>query len=246
MGAWVVISIVAWLLLAVVGWWAQRTSPRPDLATGLVALAARLYCRVVHGLRVDGTAYRDAALRANADGRAIVIVANHAAGIDPFLVQSAIPKFVRWVVGMDTVVPAAEPFVNFADPVKMHGKGNEMLGVREALRHLAAGGILGLFPEGRIARAEKAVTPFQPGIGLMIGKSRALVLPAVITGVPIRNVAYSSFFAFSRSRVAWQEPIDYASLGTKSGDIAPDLQRRFVTWLGPGASVITPVSATPK
>ncbi len=149
MPIWVVIALGVWLLLAVIGWWAQKTSPRPDMATALLALAFRIYCRWFHGLTVEGQANIAAALAANAAGRPVVIVGNHAAGIDPFLVQSTFPRFIRWVVGMDTVVPAVEGFVRFANPVVIKGGGgSEMPGVREAIRFLAQGGILASSPRG--------------------------------------------------------------------------------------------------
>lgn len=245
MGAWVVAIVVLWLALMVIGWWAERTSPRGDLATGLLALLVRVYCRLFHGLRVEGGQWARLALEARSHGRPVVIVANHAAGIDPFLVQSGFPTFIRWVVGMDTIVASVNGFIRFADPVCMKGGGgSEMAGVREALRHLASGGILGIFPEGRIVREAGAITPFQPGIGLIIGKSKALVLPAVITGVPIRDVAYTSFFVPSRSKVTWHAPIDFAAEGVKSGLIAGVLEAKFAQWLG--ARVIKPIDARAK
>lgn len=246
--SWLLAAAAFWLALAVIGWWAERTppSPRPDIATGLAAWLIRTYLRLVHGMKVEGKEHLAAAIELHRAGRGLVVTANHAAGIDPLLVQSAVPFFVRWLAAADTVSPTVQPFVEFAEVIFVNSAGeggNELHGVRQAIRYLQGDpsnrltkgkpGVLGLFPEGRIARRPGVITPFQPGIGLMIGKSRALVLPIVIKGVPIRDNTYQSFIVPSRSTVTFMAPIDYSAMGVKSGAIAGELQGRYAEWVGP-------------
>lgn len=262
---WTALAAAFWLLLAVVGWWADQSppSPRPDLSTGLAALLIRMYLRVVHRLNVEGGENLAAVVailegsgggkggrggRGGSTPRGLVVTANHAAGIDPLLVQSSVPFFIRWLVAAETVAPTVLPFVEFADVIfltgakEQSGRG-ELTGVREAVRHVQQGGVIGIFPEGRIARRAGVITPFQPGVGLIIAKSRGVVLPAVLSGVPIRDNTYRAFFVRSRARVTFMPPIDYQALGVKAGGIVPDLQSRYEKWVGP---VVPPVGRARK
>jgi 1-acyl-sn-glycerol-3-phosphate acyltransferase len=52
--------------------------------------------------------------------------------------------------------------------------------IREALASLAAGQVLGMFPEGH--RSRGALLPAQPGIALLVQRSGAPVWPVAITG----------------------------------------------------------------
>lgn len=232
--------IFFWLALAVIGWRAEGGGgapppPRPDLSTALAAWLVRLYLRTVHRLTVEGVEHAAAVVSC---GRGVIVTANHAAGIDPLMVQAGLPFFVRWLVAGETVAPTVLPFVEFAGVIfltgskEQSGRG-ELTGVREAVRHVQSGGAIGIFPEGRIARRPGVITPFQPGVGLIIGRSRGVVLPAVLSGVPVHDSAYRAFFVRSRAKVAFMPPIDYRALGVKAGEIVPDLQSRYEEWVGP-------------
>jgi 1-acyl-sn-glycerol-3-phosphate acyltransferase len=259
---WIGLGLAFWLFLAVVGALAERSppSPRPDISTGLAALLIRVYLRVWHGMRVEGQENLAAAVAVlngeRGKARGLVVTANHTAGIDPLLVQSAAPFFIRWMAAADTVSPTIQPFVEFADVVFVNSAGeggSELTGVRDAIRYVQGDpghsythgkpGVLGLFPEGRIARRRGVITPFQPGIGLIIARSKGVVLPVVLRGVPVRDNTYRSFFVPSRSRVVFMPPIDYVALGTKAGAIVGDLQGRYEKWVGP---VAPPLGRTKK
>lgn len=279
---WLIVAAAVWLLLAAIGALAERrsgdggrgpdgvASPRPDLSTALAALLIAVYLRLVHRMRIEGVEHLAAAVGAlegegGKKARGLVVTANHAAGIDPLLVQSAVGGsfFIRWLAAADTVSPLVQPFVEFADVIFLKSSGGggvgggngggELAGVREAIRYVQGDpthtlmqgrpGVIGLFPEGRIARRSGVITPFQPGIGLIIARSRGLVLPVVLRGVPVRDNTYRSFFVLSRATVEFKAPIDYAALGVKAGDITAELQGGYEKWVGP---VVAPMGRTNK
>lgn len=238
-------------MLALAGWLAERPgfSPRPDLSTGLAALIIKVYLTVVHRMKVEGLEHLGAAVRMKREGggrgggRGLIVTANHAAGIDPLLVQIAVGEsggdgnvYIRWLAAADTVASTVRPFVEFAEVIFLTSAGdggNELAGVREVVRHVQHGGTVGLFPEGRIARRRGVITPFQPGVGLMVARSKGIVLPVVLRGVPVFDNTYRSFFTFSRSSVVFMPPIDYAASGLKPSAIVSDLQSRYEGWVGP-------------
>nr|MCU0688622.1 hypothetical protein [Phycisphaerales bacterium] len=117
----------------------------------------------------------------------------------------------------------------------------DLAGLREALRHVQSGAILGIFPEGRLCRHRGQIYPFAPGVGLLIAKSRAIVLPAVLREAPVCEHAYSSLIRPSRSVIEFMEPIDLfapqpsggPAVPIKAGAIAKHLEEQYVRWVGP-------------
>jgi hypothetical protein len=58
--------------------------------------------------------------------------------------------------------------------------------------------VIGVFPEGRLERPERHLLPFLPGLGVMIKRTRASVLPIVIEGTPQTETAWASVLASQR------------------------------------------------
>ncbi len=74
--------------------------------------------------------------------------------------------------------------------------------------------------------------PFIPGVGLIIAKTGAPVLPLVIEGAPYAATAWGSLFKPSRTRVRVMPLISYPKEGMKPEQIARDLERRYAEWTG--------------
>ena len=105
-------------------------------------------------------------------------------------------------------------------------------GLRVAIRHLKDGGVIGIFPEGGLERPSGQIMPFQEGVGMLIRKTNALVLPVTIDGTPQYDPAWASLWRASESVIHFREPIDYAELDVPTAEIAADLRRRFLVWTG--------------
>lgn len=240
----VVILVLLWLLLIVVAAAAQRVDNRPDVpGAGLVEVLNRVYARVFHGLRVSGREHMDAALAMRSvpgqTVRPMVVISNHKAGVDGLLVSAAVPFFIRWVMAADMKAPGLEPAYKFAGLIfvsREDAANKDLAGVREALRHLSAGHILGLFPEGRLCRHRGEIYPFQGGVGMLISRSRAIVLPMVLRESPVCQHAYSSLVMPSKSHIEVMPPVDFFAPGVpamKGGEIAKRLEEMYVQWVGP-------------
>lgn len=237
LSAWpsiVILGVAGWALFVPVAHLLLR-NPRGDVASGFAWWGIRLYARVVHGLRIEGRV--NAPRQPRPAGRPIIVAANHTAGIDPLLISAAVPIFVRFVMASDMRLPALAPLWEFAEVIFVdRGGRTEIAGMRQAIAHLKSGGTLGLFPEGRLARTPGALHPFMPGLGVLVAKTDALVLPVVITGTPLRDSAWASLWSPSRSRVRIMPMVDYR--GTPSPQVAADLHARFQRWLaGDGGAV---------
>lgn len=220
---WLIVAVVLWLCWA---WVAHRLvdNPRGDVETGLIWPFVMVYVRRVHRLRVLGAEHIP-------DGRhagPLLIVANHTAGVDPLLVQSACPFFVRWMMADDMQINGLNWFWRWVQVIGVDRNGREIAAAREAIRHLQDGGVIGIFPEGTLERPARHILPFLPGVGLIVHKSGARVQPVIIDGTPRVDPAWSSLWRTSRASVRFLPPVDYTQTNLRPAAIAADLRQRFV------------------
>lgn len=229
--AWVLLAISTWLAVAAWARWIMAASIRPGvLEATLVWRMYQLYARLIHGLRINGLA--NIPQPGDQPLGPLIVIANHTAGVDPILIQAALPFEPRWMMASDMRVPALDAMWEFGRIIFVDRRGNDTAALRESLRHLAAGGVLGVFPEGHIERPARHILPFQPGIGLLVSRSKARVLPIVVDGTPICDPAWGSLVKTSRSRVRILPVIDYTHAGLGPAEITQDLRRRFVEATG--------------
>ncbi len=214
--------VVLWLLWALATHFAS-TAPRGDVVTFLATLCTKAYVRVVHNLRVEGLEHVPAT---HQPGK-LVVVANHTAGVDPLLVQAACPFFIRWMMARDMRLPAMELFWQWAEIISVDRSQREISGARTAIRHLEDGGVIGIFPEGMLARPPQQIMPFVAGVGLIVHRAQAPVLPVIIDGTPQVDPAWSSLWRTSRSTIRFMPIIEYDFSEMRPTAIAADLRQRF-------------------
>lgn len=225
--AWIALAFVAWTLWAILCAWLE-SGPRPSLVGGVVYHGLGLYARLTHRLRVEG---RDLLPPPDAAGP-LVVVCNHTAGIDPVLVQVSCPFEIRWVMALDMRAPRLSFVWDWLAVIFVDRAGRDAAGAREAVRHLRSGGVLGIFPEGRIERPQRQLLPFQAGVGMIIRRSGADALLVSIEGTPTTPTAWGSLWLTSRARVRFLERVSYADTRLGPAEIAEDLRRRFAERTG--------------
>jgi 1-acyl-sn-glycerol-3-phosphate acyltransferase len=219
----VVGSLVAW------AWACQRLlqNPRGDFTAGMIWHGMRWYSKTVHRLRIEGITNRPQ----DRHPGPLIIVCNHTAGIDPILVQSACPFEIRFVMAKDMRHPLLEWFWQIANVIFVDRETRDAMGAREAIRHVRSGGVLGIFPEGGLERPPRTILPFQAGVGLIIKRTEAPVLPVVVRDTPVADQAWGSMIVRSRSVVSFQPLIQYSKSDSADG-IADDLRARYQHWTG--------------
>lgn len=221
-------ALFALIVLVGLGLFARAVcdNPRNDPSTGMLAAILRLYTRLMHRVRYEGLGLIPPA------GSPTLFVCNHTAGIDPLLVHLVAGHDIRWMMARDMRTSRLETFWNWMRIIDVDRIAGDPAAARQALRELAQGGTVGIFPEGGLERPARQLIPFEPGVGLIIKKSRATVVPVVIDGTPQVDPAFASLWHPSRSRVTFHEPIDYGGSGLGAKDIAQDLFERFRNWTG--------------
>ncbi len=212
-------------------WTIRRTPARTPARTPhdvVLHVCGRIYARFLHRLSIRGREH----IPSGRTPGAMIVIANHTAGVDPILIAAACPFPIRWMMAEDMRVKKLEWLWRWQQVIFVSRSGRDRSAVREALRHLESGGAIGIFPEGSLERPARQIRPFQRGVGVMIHRSRARVMPLVIEGTPQVDPAWSSLWRRSKSSVTAHEIIDYSTTDLRGAEIADDLRSRYLAWTG--------------
>lgn len=241
---WIVLGVLAWVAFALLAAWVW-TAPNThrDLPGRAAYRFAQVYSRVLHRVRVEGREHipADTGTGWHGAGSPLIVIANHTAGCDPLVIQSALPFEARWIMAEDMRVPVLEPFWNYIEIITLDRRGKDARGLRTAMAHLKAGGVLGIFPEGHLERPARRLLPFEPGIAMMIRRGKARVLPVVIDGTPQKLAAWDSLYTPSRTTVRFLPVIEPTRWEGKSPvQIAEELRALYQRETGWGLSDTKP------
>jgi 1-acyl-sn-glycerol-3-phosphate acyltransferase len=113
----------------------------------------------------------------------VIIVAPHRSWLDPPCVGAACPRPVRFLMVADLYhKPWARWFYARMKslPVDPHAR-NSVVSLRRALAHLRDGGVVGVFPEGRVVAAGET-EELKFGAAMLAVRAGATVVPMAIEG----------------------------------------------------------------
>lgn len=202
-GPLAVAILSALAVVAVAGfviWW--RRSPLTFRQT-LFWIINYLIVRLLWRTRVQGT------LPQRKDQGA-VIVANHHSSIDPSFIQICVRRVVYWMVAREYCEAPVIGWVLRAFQVIPVGRGGvDTAATKQAIRLAAEGGLVGMFPEGRINTTDdKLLLPGRPGAALVALRARVPMIPVYIDGSPYDGTALGPLFMPAKVRVFIGQPID--------------------------------------
>lgn len=231
--------LAAWLAWAVAAYYLLRRSARPhDAYAGFFMLALRLYARACQPTRITGAEHipRWSPHLGRPPGP-LIIVANHTAGIDPLLIQLACPFEIRWLMAADMMHPALDQLWAWSGVIRVDRDNprGDASALRLALAHLKSCGVIGIFPEGAIARpidGRRQVLPFAPGVGLLVRRAKAPVLQVVIQDTAVTPTAWGSLITRATPRLHFLPLKDYTPTKHDAASIADDLEDRLIDHTG--------------
>lgn len=191
------------LILLLVAWFIRVVrSTRYTVAQVLFWLLAKFFTRVLWRAKVEGT------FPVDAEGNAVVIC-NHCSSIDPFFVQISVRRVIHWMVAREYCEhPIFGPLLRIAEVIPVNRGGIDTASTKAAIRIAAAGGMVGMLPEGRINVTGKFMGPVRPGAIIVALRARAPIVPCYIQDAPYRRTVWSPFLMRARTRVRYGEPID--------------------------------------
>jgi len=211
------VGLVAWALLS----W-HRT--RYTLPQAFLYLVNTLFTRILWRTQVSGRL-------PVAPDEGAVIVSNHRSGIDPLLIQLTTDRVVHWLVAREYVEHPVMAWVfRILGSIPVNRGGVDTAATKQAIRLARQGGIIGLFPEGRVNVTDQLLLPGRPGAALIALKARVPVIPCYVEDSPYDGTALGSFLMTGKARVVVGKPIDLSEFQEGHGgrEVLEELTRRFL------------------
>jgi len=174
----------------------------------------RFYTWAWHRLRHDGWAPLP-------ESGPAVLISNHTCCIDHLLLQSSCRRVLGFMIAREFFdLPIVHAFCVRVGCIPVNRDGRDLQATRSALRALAEGRVLPIFPEGTITpRSGHALGPILPGAAFIAVRSGVPVIPAFIYGSPPTAEIGPSLLMRSRSRVVFGPPIDLSDVApSQAGD----------------------------
>lgn len=139
----------------------------------------------------------------------VILAANHNCSLDPLLLISTSPnRYPSFMVAREYAeLPVIGRLIGLIDCIPVNRTGIDTASVKAALRHLAAGRVLGMFPQGRIRHPDER-GEIHEGVGLLALRSGATVIPASISGTRYSDGVVAPFLRRHRAVVRYGPPVD--------------------------------------
>ena len=208
-----------------------RSGPMPTSWGNAWRHLVRLFVFVVHRASFKGRHHIPH------DGP-VILSCNHTTGLDPFVLQSASPRIIRWLMLTSYRFRILEPFWRICDPICLdiqkgadkHDRGTKQ--VRKIVDRLKAGEVVGMFPEGHLQKDNRVLKRFQPGVATCARLAKAAIVPCWIDGTPRSRNMLVQLLRPTHTTLYFGEPFT-PEKGDSPADITAELRRRMIA-LAPG------------
>jgi 1-acyl-sn-glycerol-3-phosphate acyltransferase len=160
-----------------------------------------------------------------------VIVCNHRCSLDPAFIQMLLPRMAHWMVAREYCENRAIGwFFRVCRSIPVARGHIDTAAIRLAIRLAQEGGVVGMFPEGRINESRDLLLPGRSGAVLVAIKARVPVIPCYIEGSPYDGTVWGCLFMTARVRLAVGRPIDLSPYYGRENEraVLEELTRRFL------------------
>ena len=161
-----------------------------------------------------------------------LIVCNHTSGVDPLIIQLCTDRVVHWMVAREYYeMPLLHYAFRATGTIPVNRAGVDTASTKMAIRLAQQGGLVGLFPEGRVNTSKDLLLPGRPGAAMIALRARVKVIPCFVSGVPYDGTALGSLFMTGKAHVIVGTPIDLSEYFGREGDraVLQELTKRFLT-----------------
>lgn len=161
----------------------------------------------------------------------VILASNHTTALDPFILQSACPRQIRWLMLTSYRFKALDFFWKIINPIFIDDSSGERTNasqqVRQVVKHLKEGDILGIFPEGGLQYDDRVLKVFEDGVAVTAKLGKAQIVPCWIEGTVRSKSLLAHFLKPGHRRVAFGEPFT-PSKQDKPEEITAELRRRML------------------
>ena len=145
-------------------------------------------------------------------GQGAIIVCNHHGPFDPVFIQLPAGRVVHWMVAHEYFNnPILKRFLRLSQSIPVSLARIDTAATKSAIRYAQAGGLVGLFPEGRINTTDQLLLPGRPGAALIAIRARVPVIPCFVSGSPRSSSILSTLCTPAKVRLVVGRPIDISS-----------------------------------
>lgn len=143
------------------------------------------------------------------DGQPAIICANHKSNWDPIILADAFPRQIHFMAKKELFKnPVLAKILIWAGTFPVERDSNAFTAIRNAMKVLKSGKLLGIFPEGKRSN-DGYVHEFKDGMPLIAYKMKAVVLPVGIT---------NRVGLWKRPVVSVGKPVDFTEYFNKKAD----------------------------
>lgn len=134
------------------------------------------------------------------DNKNVIIVANHKSFLDPIFMMIAVRNRRIIPVAKKELfdVPVLKHILKKLEVIPIDRANPGLTTIREILKQIKNGRILGIFPEGTRSTMDKFL-PAKPGVGLFAAKTKSEIIPMSII---------TKYRVFSKVKIIIGKPID--------------------------------------
>ena len=213
---WLLGATAAGLLVGLRFAWREfrRGDPNPaalQLVWALVRFYARFWCRLqrVGPCTIPRTG-------------PVIVAANHTAGVDPMLILATSPyRLVSFIVAQEYYhTPIAGYFMRMGHSIPINRASPSKSFLSSCLKHLKAGGCLGIFPQGTFERPGEDDVEAKTGVGVFALRTGATVVPCHISGTRYFENPFLAYFVRHRTRIRYGKPVDLSAYQGREKDRA--------------------------
>ncbi len=152
-------------------------------------------------------------------GRGAVIVCNHRSSVDPCFVELATPRPVHWMVASEYCDRRTFGwFLRMAEVIPTNRAGMDTAATKAAIRCAQSGGLVGVFPEGRINTTGRVLLPGRPGAALIALRARVPIVPCYVRGSPFAKFPLRALIMPAKVELKVGRPIDLAEFYGREGE----------------------------
>jgi 1-acyl-sn-glycerol-3-phosphate acyltransferase len=169
-------------------------SVRSNAFIGWLRLGALVYVRYFQRARIEGTER----IPKTVGPEGLIVVSTHGAGLDPVILQTIMHHWIRWMMSAEMMLPLLGPLWRRQRVIPVCFDARDAAALKAAIAHVAAGGVLGIFPEGAIARPPRHLRPFPGGLRLILSRTKAPVVVCAIDPGKVCETAYAALLTPTR------------------------------------------------